>query len=246
MNPRPAQVRRIDRRFALSKREANKVDKLERIKMAARELFTKHSYDDTTTRQIAAKARVALGTLFTYATNKRDLLFLIGNDLMHDTANLAAASFRPNRSLQENFLVLSAVHYRALEAQPELSRLLIREMLFFDSGVHAVRASENRARLLQTIVNLVRHAHYTGEIELPADAEFIAWVLFSVLQACIRRWLASTSPNLTDGLADLWPAIALVINGFSKQPVAMKPTKAEIRNVMERLQGSGSRTSTTS
>jgi AcrR family transcriptional regulator len=246
MNSRPAQVRLIDQRFALGKREANKADKLERIKAAAWELFTKHSYDDTTTREIAAKAHVALGTLFTYATNKRDLLFLIGNDLMDDTANLAAASFRPKRSLHENFLALSVLHYRALEAQPKLSRLLLREMLFFDSGAQAVRASENRARLLQMIANMVRHANYTGEIQLPADAEFVAWVLFSVLQACIRRWLASDVLNLTDGLADLWPAVALVINGFSKQPVAMKPTKAEIRNVMERLQVSEARTGATS
>ena len=45
------------------KREANKIDKLNRIKRAARELFMTIGYDEATTRKIATKAGVALGTV---------------------------------------------------------------------------------------------------------------------------------------------------------------------------------------
>src|SRR5258707_6733633 len=61
-------------------RERNKRDKLLRIKNAAQELFVSKGYDDTTTREIAVRAGVGMGTVFTYAANKRDLLFLIAND----------------------------------------------------------------------------------------------------------------------------------------------------------------------
>ena len=57
---------RINPRKATSKpgkREANKLDKLERVKRAARQLFTTVGYDEATTRQIAKKAGVALGTV---------------------------------------------------------------------------------------------------------------------------------------------------------------------------------------
>jgi len=61
-------------------RERNKADKLKRIREAATELFLEKGYDNTTTRAIAHRAGVGMGTVFVYAPTKRDLLFLIVND----------------------------------------------------------------------------------------------------------------------------------------------------------------------
>ena len=57
------------------------------------------SATEATTRQIAQHAGVALGTVFNYATTKRDLLFLVSNDLLDEARALAATSPRPSRSL---------------------------------------------------------------------------------------------------------------------------------------------------
>src|SRR5579863_6832031 len=65
---------------AIGLRAKNKAEKLQRIRKAARALFIKRGYDDTTMRDIARRAKVGFGTLFTYASDKRDLLFLIFND----------------------------------------------------------------------------------------------------------------------------------------------------------------------
>ena len=43
-------------------------------------LFLQKGFDDTTTRAIALRAGVGLGTVFLYAPTKRDLLFLIINE----------------------------------------------------------------------------------------------------------------------------------------------------------------------
>ena len=56
-------------------RERNKLEKLRRIKEAARALFISKGFDETTIREIASVAEVGLGTVFVYAENKRDLLF---------------------------------------------------------------------------------------------------------------------------------------------------------------------------
>ena len=61
-------------RAALGQRERNKLDKLGRIKDAARGLFLAKGFDDTTTREIATRAGAGIGTIFVYAENKRDLL----------------------------------------------------------------------------------------------------------------------------------------------------------------------------
>src|SRR5882672_1854626 len=75
---------------AVTLREQNKTDKLKRIKESARYLFATKGFDATSTREIAALARVGLATLFLYAQDKRDLLFLAGND---DLAALSDEAF---------------------------------------------------------------------------------------------------------------------------------------------------------
>ena len=54
-----------DPALSIGQRERNKRDKLLRIKNAARELFVSKGYDDTTTREIAIRAGVGMGTVFT-------------------------------------------------------------------------------------------------------------------------------------------------------------------------------------
>ncbi|MDE1571149.1 TetR/AcrR family transcriptional regulator [Aquabacter sp. P-9] len=68
-----------DRPAASGQRARNKIDKLQRIKESATQLFIEKGFDDTTTREIAVRASVGIGTLFNYANDKRDLLFLVYN-----------------------------------------------------------------------------------------------------------------------------------------------------------------------
>lgn len=218
-----------------SKREANKLDKLDRVKRAAQQLFTTVGYDEATTRQIAKKAGVALGTVFTYATTKRDLLFLVSNDLLDEARHRAEASFQRNRTIQHNFVMFCAVFYRVLHAQPELSKLVFRELLFYDSGIHSMRALANRARTSKNIEALVVNAQERGEIRLPESADFIAWVLFSIFQAENRRWLALERRGLEEGLSHLWRSVALLLNGLSVKPVPQRPSRAVLRRIVDEL-----------
>src|SRR5688572_26874622 len=118
----------------LGLREQNKLDKLRRIKDAARELFIAKGFDDTTTREIALRARVGIGTLFIYADNKRDLLFLVANDELEQATMRAQAGIRADASLIENLLTVFRQHYEFFSAKPELSRMMLREMIFYDTG----------------------------------------------------------------------------------------------------------------
>ena len=70
-------------------REQNKLEKRLRIQAAVRELFSRHGYETATLRQIARRAHVALGTLFNYAQDKRDLIFLIFNEELSDLTDEA-------------------------------------------------------------------------------------------------------------------------------------------------------------
>ena len=99
----------------VSRRERNKADKLRRIKEAAYDLFAEKGYDQTTTREIASRAGVALGTIFTYASDKRDLLFLIFNDRQDELRRVSFAAIPENAAIFMNIgTTMEAVAARLL------------------------------------------------------------------------------------------------------------------------------------
>ena len=99
-------------------RERNKLDKLRRIKAAARDLFIEKGFDEATTREIAAEAGVGVGTVFTYAENKRDLLFLIANDELEEIAQAGEAGIDPSASCLANLRAFSACITPSTAASP--------------------------------------------------------------------------------------------------------------------------------
>jgi AcrR family transcriptional regulator len=213
---------------SLGQRERNKLDKLRRIKTAAQELFVSKGYDDTTTREIAIRAGVGMGTVFTYADNKRDLLFLIANEDLEETTRRAEADISADASLISNLLMVFRDHYEYFARQPDLSRLMLREMLFYDSGQQANRFKSIRERFFSVICETVRLAKEQRTIAPSEDERTVGWVLFCIYQVELRRWLSDGQLTVKAGMTSLERALRLFISGLSPTPDALSaaPGKA--------------------
>ncbi|MFL9827803.1 TetR/AcrR family transcriptional regulator [Rhodoplanes sp. SY1] len=205
-------------RSPVGRREKNKEDKLRRIKDAARELFVSQGFDDTTIRQIAMQAEVGLGTVFIYAANKRDLLFLIANEGLDEVAGAAAAAVDPDAALIDNLLAVFRPHYAFFERQPELSRLVLREMTFYDSGAQAGSFRKTREALIELLGEVVRLAAERGEIAIDETAAFVGWTIFCIYQVELRRWLSDGTVDVESGLDRLRRALLLLIYGLGAPP----------------------------
>jgi AcrR family transcriptional regulator len=196
-------------------RERNKLDKLRRIKDAASELFIRKGYDDTTTREIAVRAGVGLGTIFVYAATKRDLLFLIVNDDLQRVVEQAAATVRPERPMLDNLLRTFQLHYRYFAQEPALSRLALREMSFYATGPEAKKFLKTRERLVALITEIVRIAIDRQAISSTESPSLIAQVIFSIYNVEIRHWLTSDRLDIARGIAQLRRQLVLLMNGLS-------------------------------
>ena len=199
---------------ASGRREANKLDKLNRIKSAARELFVSKGFDDTTVREIAAAAGVGLGTLFSYSLNKRDLLFLLGNDQLDDVAEAAAKGVNEAADLMENLLAIFGAHFECFSRDSVFGRLVLREMTFYEIGTQAERFRAIRERVLQEVTRALCIAISHGEIGKRKDPYFDASVLFAIYQVELRRWLGAETPNLHVGFERLERALRVCIDGL--------------------------------
>lgn len=199
-------------------RQQNKIEKRLRIKAAARDLFLKHGYDDATMREIARRAHVGLGTLFHYARDKRDLIFLIFNDELAAVTTEALAAPQPNQPLLEQLLAVFATHYYFFSREPDLSRLLLRELIFYSKGTQAAAFLETRGRLLAGIEAIVGNAQSEGRLGCRESASSLARNVFFVFSGHIRWWIAQPDPHPFAGLSDLKQSLMLQINGLDPKP----------------------------
>jgi len=212
----------------LGLRERNKRDKLKRIKDAASALFVAKGFDDTTTREIALRAGVGLGTVFVYAENKRDLLFLIINDQLDKVMQSAQSAVDPAASLIDNLLNVAELHYRFFGELPALSRLALREMIFYETGAQAGRFQNTRQHLIELFGQAVGLAKAQNGIVTKESASFVGWIIFSIFQVELRRWLSSDELDLNAGLRSLERSLVLFINGLKPKPKAVVRRKGRI------------------
>jgi AcrR family transcriptional regulator len=208
-------------------REQNKLEKRQRIRAAARELFSKHGYESATLRQIAKRAHVGLGTLFNYAQDKRDLVFLIFNEELDAVTTRALSAGQLHRSLLHGLIDIYKPHYEYFSENPALSRILLKELTFYSEGKQAATFQRIRHRLISGIEELVQACQKEGSIRSEEEPEMVARHIFFVCSGAIRWWIASLTPDPRQGLAELRRLLELQIKGLNTGP----RTSGESRNL---------------
>ncbi len=209
-----------------SLRERNKRDKLRRIKAAARALFVAKGFDEATTREIAQCADVGMGTLFLYADNKRDLLFLVVNDDLEALVDEATRRFRAGGGVLDNLMGVFKLHYRFFGREPALSRYALREMTFYGTGQQAMRFRQTRERMMALLVTMVADGQKHAGIDPNVDPGLFSWTAFCIYQVELRRWLDTDAPALRSGITRLEKAIGLLLTGASP---ARSPGRSWVR-----------------
>lgn len=199
---------------AIGVREQNKLNTRRRIRTAARELFSKHGYDDATLRGIAQRAHVALGTLFNYADDKRDLVFLIVNQELDELTTESLSAAGRHRSLMDQLMAVFRLHYEYFARNPALSRIVLRELVFYSSGKQAREFHDIRERLLSGMEALVQGAQKARRLRLREQAGVIARHIFFTFSAAVRWWIATPRPNPRKGLEDLRRLLKLQFRGL--------------------------------
>jgi AcrR family transcriptional regulator len=208
----PAPARSLSAPFRL--RERNKLEKRQRIREATRELFSARGFEAATLRQIAERAQVGLGTLFQYAHDKRDLIFLLFNeDLARLVDEAAVASARQSRILDQ-VMAIWEPHYRFFAQDPALCRILLRDMYFYTAGGEALRFNETAQRLRGLLTSVVAAAREKGELTRIASEADMVSLLFSAFESSVRDWMREKAPVAGEGVATLRRRVRLQLRAF--------------------------------
>ena len=197
-----------------SLREHNRLERRARIREAAREVFCKRGYLDATTREIAAKARVANGTLFRYAADKRELLFMVINDDL-DALKLEAARESSGGDLRKRIVQFYRPRYEYFARYPLLSRPFVNESFNFmevpesEVGRELNRNRARRANVIAALAKLMENGKLKGK-----DARLAAQLVHAIYLSASREWLESPAPDPKEGLRRFDALLGLAAAGF--------------------------------
>ena len=194
------------------RREQNKRAKWTRIERAARAEFARHGFEAAALRAIAARARVATGTLFLYARDKRELLFLVFADEARRIFADARAAARDDRSLVDALMGLFGRFLDFYARDPELSAAILREFFFRPYEPERLGALTREYGAL--VAELVEAARARREIRDDVPAAVAANALFAHYAYWVQTWLGNRLVSREQAETRLREVLALQIEGL--------------------------------
>lgn len=196
-------------------RERNKQDKLRRIRDAARDLFLEKGFEATTTREVAERAGVATGTLFLYARDKQELVFLIFREEVGEAGGVIDRAFAalPAGDLGTRAAAIFGAFFDHYRGRLALSRLFVKEMLCLQGDKRDEYAGLTFGFLLR-IAELVSEAQRRGEVREGAAPMAVAANFFSFYLFHLVSWMATGSDDPGPAQAALREALSLQIEGL--------------------------------
>ena len=183
----------------------------DKILRVARSLFSSKGFDQTTTRDIARRARIATGTLFNYFASKEAL----GMTLVADALDSAREDFELRRRGDESLDELLFAHVmsglRALAPhRPYVAAVLESAMSPFAAAGGNSQADHARTQHLETVAELL-HAH--DSVNTPSFvAVHLYWTLYL---GVLAFWSGDESPNQEDTLVVLDQSLQLFVQSLS-------------------------------
>ena len=194
------------------RREQNKREKRDRIVAAARELFSKHGYANTTVQQISKGAQVAAGTLFLYARSKEELLILVFRDEMMEVIESAYDEIDPDAPFleQASALFKRFIAYHARDVA--IARELIREITFLTNRERSSDLIAITQAIIDKLAALTERAAARRELDPRIDRMLFANCLFSIYYQQLQTWLSGyvTRKQFEQNLAAM---LAQVVDG---------------------------------
>lgn len=172
---------------APGRRERNKLQKQARIVAAARGLFERQGFADTTTQQIAAAADIGTGTLFLYAKSKEDLLVLVFRDEMLETVRAIYADLpRGAKSIEQLMTVFNRMaDYHARDF--DLSRVLLKELVIPSSDDRINDIAELMDAIFDGLTDIVASTRPDGR----GNPALVARSAFALYYFALISWLGS-------------------------------------------------------
>lgn len=199
----------------MGKREANRREKLQRIRKAARELFTERGYEGATIRDIADRAGVATGTIFLYAPSKQALAVMVFDEDTRRVMEEALLTLDRSASPVDQLTHMLGSFLRLFADQPGLTRALLRQISFAapeEDEAHPALHAENLIRPLAMLLTMWKAQ---GLVRADVDPDLAAVTIVAIHYQHILAVLSEALGPVDEVVEHLRAAFELAFEGIA-------------------------------
>lgn len=163
------------------------------IVAAARELFHTRGFEAATTKDIAAAAGVAKGTLFLHARTKERLLVMVYEDEFRTTFRDASTRTPRGVPLAKALAKIFGGFFRVYEKDMALARHFVKEMMFLGPE-DAVDIKRVTTKVLAGLTSIIEDRKQRGEVAADVDSALAAANSFLLYYGILTAWLSGWLP----------------------------------------------------
>jgi AcrR family transcriptional regulator len=208
-------------------------DTRRRIYEAALDLFREKGFEQTTMRDIAAKAGVALGGAYYYFSSKEAIVLAFYQEMQESSHEAILHAISGQKKLKERIRCVIEKRLELLAPNRKFCDALFRHAP--DSQDPLSPFSEETRAIRERSIDHLRAALEGGDIKVPADlSPQLPYLLWLYQMGMILFWLYDRSPGQERTQKLMEKSLSLVVNllRISGLPL-MKPLRKTVLELVE-------------
>ena len=184
-------------------------------------VFARKGYHAARVGDIAAEAGVAHGLLYHYFSSKEELLETIFRETWTELLQALEQVEREVRPAREQLRQVSAILLRSWSRDPDLVRVLVREVA--RSPQLGGRVDEI-GKAFAALERIIERGQRAGELRSDVDARLAGWIVYGALEEILTGWVLGTLPDGDDAVAEAERSIVEVLAGglVARHPTAQR------------------------
>ena len=200
-------------------------DTRRKIYEAAMEMFREKGFEETTMRDIAGKAGVALGGAYYYYSSKDAIVLAFYREMQETSTPLVGGALTDKKKLKERIRAVLDQRLKLLAPNRKFCAALFRHA---PDGADPLSPFSEESRLIrEAAIEQMRVALEGGDVKIPADLRpRLPYLLWLYQMALIMFWLYDRSPDQQRTQRLMEKSLGLLVNllRISSLPL-MKPLR---------------------
>jgi len=173
-------------------RSAAQEEKRRLILDAAVRVFARRGYHTSRVGDIAEDAGIAHGLLYHYFSSKEEVL----ETIFRENWGLLIARFRgieeSDEPAEEQLVGIAKVLLRTWSVQPDLVRVMVREVA---RSPHLLGQVDEISEVFRLIQRIVERGQADGSFRPELDARLASWAFYGALEELLTGWVLGGLPD---------------------------------------------------
>ena len=180
---------------------------------AAVTTFARKGYHASRVGDIAEEAGVAYGLVYHYFASKEDVLETIFRETWTELLDAIRAVEGSGQPATEQLRQVAAILLRSWRRQPDLVRVLVREVA---RSPEVQRRVDEIGEVFAAIERIVARGQAEGDFRRDLDPLLASWILYGAIEEILTGWVLGQLPDGDEEVARAeQTVVALVVGGLS-------------------------------